>query len=66
MTPVQFQLVVKQGRDVKMFIEGMERRPLDQITLQDLKMAAKVEQYLERMFGYRFHIQEVPEVRDDG
>jgi hypothetical protein len=51
---MQFELVVKRGTETLATVSGSELdlHPED----QDVKDVIKVEQYLERLFGLRFHI----------
>lgn len=54
----QFKLTVKKGLEVLAEVEG---RPVswDMITVHDLQRTIEVEQWLEKMYGLRFHITEV-------
>jgi hypothetical protein len=54
---MRFQLVVKNGQDTLATVEGHQKSGAD-ITVDDLKKLIEVEQFLERMFGHRFHILE--------
>lgn len=52
---MKFTLTVKQGLQTLAVIDGLDRRPED-IVVADLQKAIGTEQYLERLFGLRFHI----------
>lgn len=53
----QFELVVKDGLTVLATIKGREL-PDDSVRLSDKNKVIEVEQYLERMLGHRFHINQ--------
>ncbi len=50
-----FELVVKKSNEIIATIKG---RPIstDVLSVYDIEKVIEVEQYLERLFGLRFHI----------
>ena len=56
---MKFKLVVKDG--VKTIFEIGSRSELstDNITVTDSIRIIETEQFLERLFGFRFHIEEI-------
>ena len=56
---MRFQILVKMGRLTGRHITGVVDVPKEQFTAADAEMVVKVEQFLERITGHRFHINQV-------
>ena len=54
---LQFEMVVKDGLVLLATVTGRPR-PTGDLKVSDLEKVMEVEQYLERLFGYRFHINQ--------
>jgi hypothetical protein len=59
-TATRFELVIKKGTAEVGRIEGAENIPLKAITLADMNHVIAAEQFLEKLTGYRFHINQIP------
>jgi hypothetical protein len=63
MRQAKITIKVKSGTETLTTIEGRPV-PMELLTVADLKKVIEVEQWLEKLTGYRYHINmEEPEVR---
>lgn len=52
----KFTLEIKSGPNSIVFLEGVKTLSGDQITMADYEQVIETEQFLEKLFGLRFHI----------
>jgi hypothetical protein len=59
---IRFQIVVKLGAKTVTTITGVKATPPDELDAHDIKTIPDVEAHLERLTGYRFHIEQAHKV----
>jgi hypothetical protein len=55
---LRFNIVIKNGLDTIVEVAGRVDVPKDAISVSELEEVVEVEQFLEKLTGYRFHIKE--------
>jgi hypothetical protein len=58
-TVTRFEIVVKRGISEVCKIEAAMNTPLNAITLADMQRVIATEQFLEKLTGLRFHINQI-------
>ena len=56
---MKFELIIKEGVKERIQLESTMEVPADTFTVADGEKIIETEQFLERLFGYRFHINTV-------
>lgn len=56
---MKFVMFVKQGLEQVTEVKGIIDVPNESLTLADMERVPAVEAFLERLFGLRFHINEL-------